>query len=144
MGINISEEIIQISCEHGHLDVAKWLLYRGVKTDLNNLFKIVCKKGNVKMAEWIYSLKKIGKKCLKEIFEKSFYINKYEIVDWIYSLNILDISDIENIFQKFCKNGLLEKAKYMYLLIKSINIHINDDYLFKNSPKNIIKWLKSL
>ena len=44
-----------LSCENGHIKIAKWLYSLGV--DINQcLFRYVCKNGHIEIAKWLHSL----------------------------------------------------------------------------------------
>ncbi len=114
----------RIACEYGHLNIAQFLWNKG-RVDLhaldddNQAFAIACRNGHFELSKWLYNL--------------SIKINSR-----------IDIhQDQDQIFKYTCTNGQLKVAIWLYSL-GGIDIHIEDDFIFKNSPSNIIIWLKTL
>ena len=72
-------------------------------------------------------------------------INAGEIAKWLFSLGV-NINAVEDdAFRSSCANGHIEIAKWLWNISdKKINIYSSDDYVFKNSPEEIIKWLTKL
>ena len=146
------DKYFYLSCEYGHLDIAKWLytLNGKIKIHYGNEgpFRLSCENGYLHIAQWIYSL------------DGEIYIHMYDdyafrwscknghlnIAQWLYSLdNKIDIHiGADWAFIKSCKYGHLSVVQWLYSLDGEINIHANNDYAFKRSPQHILDWLLSL
>ena len=47
----------RLSCENGHIEIAKWLYGLGINTkDNDNVFVWSCKNNRIEIAKWLYSL----------------------------------------------------------------------------------------
>jgi len=79
--------VFSITCENGHLDVAKWLYE--IKPDIDIsvyyefAFKNSCKNGHLDVAKWLYEIKPdIDISCI-DIND----IYNHQIIKWLDSLN---------------------------------------------------------
>ena len=138
-----------ISCEYGHLDVAKWLLK--VKPDINIsvnnecAFRYACVNGHLEVAKWLLKIKPdINISANNEFaFIHSCEYGHLEIAKWLLEvkpdINISAKNDL--VFQIVCQEGYLDVAKWLLEVKPDINIYnIIEDYC----NDEIKKWLKSL
>ena len=123
--IHFDENAFMLSCENGHLTVAKWLLGLGtscshptcpsgtryslgdidIHSNDDHAFCISCEKGHLTVAQWLYSLGDIDIHVDNEYAFKSCCENGHLIVaKWLYSLGDVDIhADNEYAFRWSCK-----------------------------------------
>ncbi len=137
------------------------------------LIRDICIQGNIELLQWLYETFEIDKKYLGvEAFKAACEFNSIDIAKWLYSINT-EMDVIPHILENICINGYLEIAQILHEVQPSLNIngdykeafksacqygHLDiikwlqsigfdiyvDGYIFKNSPINVLIWLKTL
>lgn len=97
-------------------------------------FAIACRNRYFRSAKWIYEIYA----HIKTIpFSKLFFEHHDSKIDHIYDM-----------FSDACINGHIEMAKYITDLNTNIDIHKNDEFIFRNACRQdqfkIVKWLVKL
>jgi len=117
-----NSENLYLSCINNQLEIAKYL-YEKEKIDFNleeySTFSIVCEKGYLEMAKWIYSINKINIREKKGICLSLSYSN-LDMVQWIYSLKKIKISELEYIYRRSFINNIpknKEHIEWLYSII---------------------------
>ena len=65
------------------------------------------------------------------------------VAQLLYSLGGVNIrADDDSAFRWSCLNGHINVAQWLYSL--GVDIHADNDYAFKHSPKHILDWLHTL
>ena len=139
---------------------------KNMLTKANKGFQWNCGKGNLIVAQWLYSLGGVDIHADNEYAFRWSCRNGHLIVaKWLYSLgegmDLLDPSspvlrgqgrvnihaDNECAFQACCYMGHLAVAQCLYS-IGNIDIHANDEHVFRwsclNGHRAVAKWLYSL
>lgn len=147
--INNINNTIEQCCKFGFIDTVMWLFSLKDQNIIinNDMFTAACSNGYLELAKWLYSSGKIN--IPDYIFGSVCSHGHLDIAKWLYSIvNDINIHYIENYtFDRVCGNGHLDVAKFL-LSIYNINIHVNNDSVFKNciheNQLEVIKWLYSL
>lgn len=148
----ILEDAFAISCRHGDIQFAKWILSLDPTIDIaanyNNAFLNSCSEGFIEIAQWLLSL---NQSILYNIDRENLFINtcrygNVETVLWLLDLGIVyhDLGFIE-----CCRFGNIYIAQTLYRLINSSRIHnhITGEALIaacEYGQYDIIKWLLNL
>lgn len=163
--INIDDEFIDC-CVNNNLDFAIWL-YRtnynnkeygflenvkmcfgsnNIYTNNDAEFIIACEKGYLNIVSWLYSLDNISQIG----WNRGFFAackNSLDILKWYHSVEQKKNNDISEKlnqgFKECCLFGNLENAKWLYS-VGSIDIHMDNNILFKKSGVSIVSWLLEL
>ncbi len=122
---------------------------------ISDIFSSSCVKGSLEMIQWLYYLKKESGNIPdihfdnEKIFRDACVSKKLDIAQWVYYLS-LELNSPINIhifndhsFRYSCFHGNLEMTQWLYSL-GGVNIHANNDEVFRNSPPEILEWLNTL
>jgi hypothetical protein len=140
-------------CLSGNLEKAKEL-YSLNEIDLHEnddeLFIDVCQNGHLNIAKWIISFDKLDRhSTYKKALKASCEYNNVDVYEWLGTLNEIDMKYYNNcIFRIYCEFGNLEKAKLLYSIDNTIDIHCDHDSAFNYSCLEnhllLAQWLYSL
>jgi hypothetical protein len=136
-------------CENGNLDLVKWLYSIDgiINIHYNNekAFRLACKNGNLDVAQWLYSLDDKPNIHVKNnnIFLNVIKHDHFDVAQWLYSIHKFNIT-IDHLDGATSENI----SKWLYSLNQNLNLHYDNDKLFKNACYNNYidkaKWLYSL
>lgn len=114
------------ACEHGHLNVVKWLLVVAPTIDVSHgdhmAFRTACNTGHLELAEWL----------------------------WLHDsdISLLFCSEKEIIFCDICQFGQLRVAQWFLFVNPEINISARDELAFRCACQNnrvpVVHWLLTL
>jgi len=145
----VVNDIIEKSLKTNQLHFIQGLIKCKEYTDLDELFKLSCKNGQLTTAKRIYNLDNVDHHVDDEgPFIWACYNGHLDVAKWIYSLGGVDHHvDNEGPFIWACTNGHLEVAKWIYSL-GGVNHHVDNHYLFRcaycNGKLDIVNWLWTL
>ena len=82
------QNVFKIACFEGKLKVAKWLYsFGGFEDDINNAFCLACGEGHLKIAKWLYSLGNIDIHFDKDSpFIESCMFDHPKVAKWLTSI----------------------------------------------------------
>lgn len=134
---------IILSCENGHLELAKKLYFLGADPSYlnNSAFFLSCSSGSFKIVKWLYSLGNIKEADLLFVFKDVCENNYLDMALWIYKITKGSVSIVieyekfklfTNVFEK----EFIELSRWIYFLFKN---EIENFYPNKYSILDI-KW----
>ncbi len=139
------------ACKNGHLNIAQWLYHIKKGIIFNKSITNICECYNIEIVKWLWSVDQIldNQIDIYETFISACRYEKLHIAKCIHSFNKIDIYQNNNqAFISACRNGCLEIVIWMYYLSISegctIDIHMDDDKLFKISSLSVKEWLESI
>ena len=110
----------------------------------SNKFIKSCSEGYLKVARWLYFLKRIDIHFNNdEAFLESCKFGHLHVAQWLYSLGEDTHFNNDQAFLLSCKFGHLHVAQWLYSL-EGVNIHFNNDEAFLESSVDMYKWLCSI
>lgn len=142
-----------ISCERGHMEIAKWLFSIDKNIDIHFFgdycFQVCCYNGYLECAKWLHSLENMDLFNNQfNIFEECCKYGNIDIAKWLYSINNnLFITSKKKVFITACSNGHTKLAKWLYSLDYDITEDTKNSAFMKsckNEHYNTIHWLLSL
>ena len=150
-GVNIHTRFFCMACCNGYLEIAQWLYSlgetEGVPIDIHFIddtaFRYACDWGHLETAQWLYSIGANIHACDDDAFRAVCCRGHLDIAQWLYSVGVNIHTDDEYAFRWACRNGHLEIAQWLYS-IGGIDIHANNNNVFRYSPKIILEWLNTL
>ena len=146
---NIRDNIFNIVCNRGYLDILKWLFKfyynkggcEGINYIklYNKLFLIACNNNDLTIAKWLYDgyIDESNSNRVK-LFNSDYRNNdvnfiracengNLNIAKWLYSKNNLDVHVCyDTPFISACKNGHLDIAEWLYTL--GADIHTKNNF----------------
>lgn len=151
------ELAFRLGCKYGHLEIAKWIWNISNKTiDLHRdnycIFQITCQHGHTEIAKWLIDISGNTINIYADdnlAFRWSCENGQIETAKWLHSLDV-NINALDNYaFKWSCRNGHLEIVKWLFSISKISIIKFfldpaNYDYIFSNSPWNILQFLKQI
>ncbi len=134
----------EISAE-GPLEMVQWYYHtygENIKNeDFTHAILKACKKGQLKIAQWLYSMRPTIKHDFEAYFQFACKNGYMDIVEWIMSVNPdTDITQRkEYVFTYACRRGSFETIKWLYSeLLEKHNIELNiniSDYGYEGDEK---------
>jgi hypothetical protein len=98
----------------------EWLYGYGFSDNIHNnceyAFKISCRHGRQKIAQWIYSLGNIDNNLLIREFQESCRCGSPKIIKWIYNLGIITDCILNEVFIISCESDDINIAKLLFNL----------------------------
>ena len=163
-GEYIYKNAFGISCEKGHIEIAKWIYsLNTIKLDdIISSLGYSCVKGHLEIVKWLYSLYMTNERVKTKVNKKNIDINRIievccinghlEIINWFYSIyesnGLENTIYINNSFMISCENNHLDVAKWIYPLCKYTTDkekHDTNSYIFRpvcaKGHLEIAKWL---
>lgn len=149
--------IFEMTCNHGKLDVAKWLYsifsaQIDVSTDFKYVFRSACENGYLDIVQWIHLIQPDLDICFNDNapIKSACGYGHLPVAQWILSVRPdMDLhAEDEDFFCIACESGKLEIAKWLLSVAPDINIRARGDNSFKKACENnhpkVVKWLVSL
>ena len=181
-------DAFEAACKNGHLDVAQWLYpiafdvdgfvchcrneqniirpkYGLINwTDIHDreeyLFREVCQRGHLNIAQWLYSLKCINIHVWNdEPFRLACVNNHMDLAKWLVSISLpgCGIYTANNTFGQVCMQGHFGMAQWLVSISQpgrdmetsnKIDIHAHDECAFRWACEyghlDIAQWLYTL
>jgi len=152
------QEIFNLACENGKLEVAKWVCslptsQRDVGSsgslggvdhhaDKECAFRWACDKGRLEVAKWLWSLGDVDHHADEECaFRWACENGHLEVAKWLWSLGDVDHHiDEECAFRWTCQNGHLEVAKWLYSL-EGVNLQVIPNSVYSHEVQ---EWINTL
>lgn len=138
-------------CAKGHLDVAKFIVQKSPhildKVYCDVAFQMACANGHVDIALWLISVWTVHGKFQLQLksdddIVKNFqmactngYIGIAKILKDLYPEVISGTNLYESLMQPACENNHTLVVIWLLEICPEINLHMNNDYLFKNIYK---------
>ena len=143
------------ACEHGHLEVAKWLWgicseqeqSSMLHADDDNAFRFACWEGHLEVAKWLWKVcpdedkKQMLHAKDNSAFQWACKKGHLEIAQWLWAIcsdqeqsTMLHV-DNDYAFRWVCYNGHIETAKWLWSICSEQEqpsmLHADDDYAFR-------------
>ena len=147
----LNHEAISLSCQEGHLEMAKFCYQLGGDLTINNnwCLTISITKNNLDIILWIFSLNIINFHYNDEyIFKLACTYNSFELAKFVYSLKDFDKTKFD--FDFFFNTILICNLDFIKWLYKEFNFNINESdniifkYVCQDGDLEKIKWIYSL
>jgi len=146
-----NEEAFRLSCYHGHLEVAKWLMEiskengETINIHIKNeeAFRLSCSYGHLEVVKWLMEISKENGEMInihignEDAFRSSCINGKIEVAKWLIKISIENGEMInihasnDDAFKLCCYIGYIKVAKWLCNLCDDYYIEIEDNKIVK-------------
>lgn len=162
---NDSEDLFQIACKNGYLDIAIWLVNHLHPFDISfhddRIFRCTCANGYLHIAQWLLTIKPTINIKAKNHFAFRYACanNHLHIAKWLLTIiePTINRAVLNDAFCLVCENGHFEIAQWLLLNNPQLNVKgklqrafqlacqgghlLIAQWIFSiNQPINSIKW----
>ena len=124
-----------VACSYGHTELAETLLnlinFSRSLINFGDAFVAACRDDKTTTAEWLLTFDFDIKKYANQALENACSKGDIEQFKWLKVITSQIPLDIEFCFYMACLHSQIEMAKFLLETNKEIDIHTQDDFIFK-------------